>query len=384
MNFKPVSHLGGVVVWSISLTCFVFIAHYSGEIVTSLLQQRQTATVQSVDDAIEHRTKVCVFQALESEPPFTRLVLHGLNVSVKTAADAMNVMEASRWRSRAGDRIATDRPGWLEKAKCVWTNLTEECYCEAAVLTEDAFAMAQTGEYSSGERRHCNKRQIGELQGEILPNALPVREDLQSSISWAISHALQDDGYENHAIYAKGAYRTASLCGASSSSSNQMEKDKLASQRRLRGVGAFAATVTSVALLFSFAAEAFECYRRSKRCGGTGERNSFYLSSCQRIKRCRRNACWHEKDVNDADDPHLRTIQMVKARREELQRKYHSQVREFPPLSTADLPFLLRAIKSGQTATDQGVRDAEIDNTIRQMELAESLQVRIRTDLTLC
>ena len=109
----------------------------------------------SIAEAIKHQRKVCIFHALEDELPFKLLVAANLNVSVPDAKNALNAMEASRWR--VGDLASTlPQPAWLQQVKCVWVP-NETCYCDMAVLTQDAFEVSQTGKYSHGTDRHCNK-----------------------------------------------------------------------------------------------------------------------------------------------------------------------------------------------------------------------------------
>ena len=144
--------------------------------VIAMFQARLTANfatgavggrVNSINDAIMRREKICVMQATE-KTLIAKYPLLGANLTVptKTVDHALAAMD---------------------RGACA----------HAALDVNMVQAMKLKSGLDSGVEAHANKTVVGTLVMQI-PNGMPVREDLQFPLSWAIVKTLEGGAYERH------------------------------------------------------------------------------------------------------------------------------------------------------------------------------------------
>jgi hypothetical protein len=152
-----------------------FVVAFTGATATSLISNSnvQAGSLGSVSDAMTRGAKVCAMDAQASQ---LRCLWPGLKlITVETTEEGLAALDAGK--------------------------------CAAVVIYEDAWTNLQ----AAADKRHCNKVQVGTpLYSE--QNGMPVREDLNSAISWAIADALAEGWYAQEETTAKSMFWAESSC----------------------------------------------------------------------------------------------------------------------------------------------------------------------------
>ena len=93
-----------------------------------------------------------------------------------------------------------------------------------------------------------NKISIGDVQGDMLANSLPVAGWLQKALSYAIAKQGQHGGYLKHHTFAKRAYMDAPVCrmDGGTKAGDDTHGD---TQRRLQGLAVLSLLLNSLVLV---------------------------------------------------------------------------------------------------------------------------------------
>uniref|UniRef100_A0A6T7GEM9 Ionotropic glutamate receptor C-terminal domain-containing protein n=1 Tax=Bigelowiella natans TaxID=227086 RepID=A0A6T7GEM9_BIGNA len=178
-RWNPHTLPGRLALTALGVFTLIVLTTYTGMVTTILLRREDSGQIRSLTMAMQQEKKICILEA-NLESVGARYDIYALAVPVASAREALPKMDANE--------------------------------CHAALLTEDEWNAARAGLYDEGDKsKHCNKLQTGDIVYTIV-NAIPVRQDLQPAISWAISKELAQGTYVRAEQEAKKQFLPPSQC----------------------------------------------------------------------------------------------------------------------------------------------------------------------------
>jgi len=156
----------------------IVIASYTANLASFLVAKASTSKIDSIEAGINAGMKFCGLSAIRESLISLEPELRNLFVPVANANEALTNMDSGS--------------------------------CQLAILAKLNLENAQRGE---GMDAHCNKVAVGEVLLAI-GNAMPIRSELQASMSWAMTLQMSSGAYDLAAAQAKETYLAPSACGA--------------------------------------------------------------------------------------------------------------------------------------------------------------------------
>jgi hypothetical protein len=158
--------LGLFIIFSITL--------FQAKLTTNLVTIAHAGEIRSIEMAIEREQMTCMLESVTPTLVAKYPGLMHLAVPCTDGADALQKMDVG--------------------------------LCSLAILQDDAWANAQTRGTA-----HCNKTKAGETLASM-QNAMPIRQDLQQPLSWAISTHLHEGWYIEEQLVARFRYMKPDQC----------------------------------------------------------------------------------------------------------------------------------------------------------------------------
>ena len=149
----------------------------------------------------------------------------------------------------------------------------DDSLCSAGLMTVDEWRLARAGTYSAnqaryattpdptGQRYHCNtKVMLTELVWSA-HNAVPVRDELQAPLSWAITRGISRARYSDAVTTARLSYLPVELCNEQSQDTTQDTASQTMTVREGRGPLIISVICTTIGLAI-FALTELRRFRR--------------------------------------------------------------------------------------------------------------------------